>query len=277
MKVNIIIENKSYREGLIGQYGLSMLIESNNHSLLLDAGSDESAFLNYISMGYSPNTIDAIVVSHNHFDHIGGIPYFLNHCNSKVYISEAANGKYYTKSFFHRRHLVSRTDIIENAIERFEFVKDQIKLFENIYICRIDEPDPFYLCKDKRLKRETNGKLELDNFEHEVYVAVIENNECKILSSCSHNGIINIINDTKKRFNNIPITTFIGGMHMRGRKSNTLNCSLEHVKNLIDAVEKSGIKTIFTGHCTGFKAYDLLRKTENVRIEYFSTGDCFEA
>jgi len=274
MKVTVIIENKTYKENLLEQYGLSLLIETNGSIVLMDAGSDESAYTNFNHLGFSAENINAIVISHNHFDHFGGAPFFIENCSSKVYISCEADNDYYTKSLLHRRKMVSRTDVIRKYFNRFEFVEDQIEVLPGVYVCRIKEPNRDFFCKDHRLKSMKNNKLISDDFSHEVYLAVIEGESCKIVSSCSHNGIVNIINDATRRFPEFSLDAFVGGLHMRGRKSKTLNCSKKQAEQVFSIVENSTLKKIYTGHCTGKKAYNLL-KNYNIETQYFSTGDSF--
>lgn len=275
MKVTVIIENKSYRENLLCQYGLSLFVETVGGTVLLDAGSDESAFLNFNNLGLSAIDIDAIVISHNHFDHFGGAPFFIENSNATVYISSAANNEYCVKSFLRRRQIVSRTEIIKKYPNRFHFVDNQTEILPGVYVCRIQNADKKFFCKDRRLKQIDEKGLLQDDFSHEVYLSVIEDGKCKILSSCSHNGIVNIISDAKHRFPDYPCTAFVGGLHMRGRKSNSINCTQKYADLVFSAVETVGTSTVYTGHCTGKKAYRLLRSHSRIDAHYFSTGDTF--
>ena len=275
MKIITIIENKSKRETLIAQYGLSLLVEANGKRILVDVGQDEATYTNFLALNLDPSTIDAIVLSHNHFDHVGGLHSFLEVTgNAPVYASHAAdNTELYTKKPFRKKKLASRNELLAECGDRLVRVNDQAEIFDGIYACTIKSPDPDFACKDKKLKKKLpTGRLGADTFEHEIYLAIIENNTLSIISSCSHNGIVNIINDAQARFG-MPVSSFIGGLHTRGSSAKGLNCSRKYLDTVIDKLNELSLKSIYTCHCTGGKAYGIFRQGLKFKIKYFSTGD----
>lgn len=278
MKVTAIIENESYNPDILCQYGLSLFVETNGHGFVLDTGADDSALKNYNKIIKSTDKIDAIIISHNHSDHIGGLQYFVDATqdNIPIFISSAVDEVLYTKRFLKKKKLVSRNNLILNNKSRINFVEDKLQIFDNVYVCRIQNPDSQFLCKDKKLKQMQDGVLISDKFLHEIYVAVIEDGECKILSSCSHNGIVNIVNDAKRRFPESVVSCFIGGLHFRGKKKNQLNCKIDYMNKVFEKVNNFDIK-IFTCHCTGQKAFEIMKTISNSNPKYFSSGESFDA
>lgn len=277
MIISVVIENKSYIEEMNAHYGLSLLVETKANRFLVDCGQNEETFQNFNQLGYDVSDIDKIVISHNHFDHIKGLSAFLEKKESMQVVASAdANIPLYTKRWWIKRK-VSCNDFFETYGNNFVLVEDEYQLFDNVFVCRVKQPQKRYMCKDSKLKEldSVSGKLINDRFEHEVYIAVIEGDECKIISSCSHNGIVNIVNDAKRRFPNLRTTTFVGGLHLRGEHHNSLNCSKRLVKEMIEVAEDLGISTIRTGHCTGEKAYRIIKQSSKVDIEYFSAGVTF--
>ncbi|MBQ7308480.1 MAG: MBL fold metallo-hydrolase [Clostridia bacterium] len=73
-----------------GSKGNSTYIETQNTKILIDSGlSFRETCKRLCSIGVSANDIDAIFVTHEHGDHINGIPVFLKNCsNTKVYVHE---------------------------------------------------------------------------------------------------------------------------------------------------------------------------------------------
>ena len=121
-----------------------------------------------------------------------------------------------------------------------------------------------------------NGRLIPDDFRHEIYLAVIEDECVKIISPCSHNGIVNIIKDAQERFG-LPVLHFVGGLHLRGGSSRSLSCSRAHVKNIARKLRETSLEKLSTCHCTGKKAYAILKKelSDKIKLKYFHTGSRF--
>ena len=276
MKITALIENYSYKEGIAAQYGLSLLVQTGNSNILVDAGQNDMALNNFLALGYDPSIIDAIVISHNHFDHIGGLQSFLDATAEKappVYVSQGVGTDLYSKRLFSRKNLCSRNDLIEQNRHRVQFVSDALQILPNVFVCTVTNPDPDFVCKDRKLRMSSeSGRLIRDDFRHEVYLAILEADGLKIVSSCSHNGIVNIARDAADRFHQ-PVETFVGGLHLRGKHHDTLNCSRAHVKQLVKAINELSIPTIHTCHCTGILGYQLIEKDYLGKIYYFSSGD----
>lgn len=278
MRITALIENDTRNEEFVAQYGLSLFVETEHGNIVVDAGQDECALANFQALGYSENAIGAIFVSHNHYDHIGGLQSFIDATaknKTPVYASSAVGRDLYTKKFLRKRKLVSRNDLFTNNPDRFVFVDDQTEIFPSVYACRVANPQAEFACKDKKLKMlGQNGKLVPDDFSHEIYLAVIENDTVKIVSSCSHNGIVNIVEDAKSRFN-LPVSAFVGGLHFRGSSSRALNCSKKYAYKVFEKIETLDIGKICTCHCTGYPAYKMLKGAVSCPVRYFGTAEKF--
>ena len=65
---NMIAENKS----LFAEHGLSLLIEKDTHKLLFDCGQGAHTLANAHRLGRDLSSLDAVILSHNHYDHAAG-------------------------------------------------------------------------------------------------------------------------------------------------------------------------------------------------------------
>ena len=95
MTITILYDNEVYQEGLKSDWGFSCIIEKENSpKILFDTGANGSILLsNMKKLGIEPISIDEIFISHNHFDHIGGLSSFLNVNNKvKVYVPVSLRG-----------------------------------------------------------------------------------------------------------------------------------------------------------------------------------------
>ena len=79
MKITVIYDNRTVKAGLETGWGFSSLVETDDTPpLLFDTGADGIALLNNMKqLGIDPALIGAIVISHHHYDHTGGLPEIL--------------------------------------------------------------------------------------------------------------------------------------------------------------------------------------------------------
>jgi len=73
VRVTTLSENTAGRGNLLAEWGLSILVETEKTSVLLDTGSSISTAHNVDPLGIDLNKIDKIVLSHGHYDHTGGL------------------------------------------------------------------------------------------------------------------------------------------------------------------------------------------------------------
>ncbi len=79
MKLTILYDNTSLRNDLTADWGFACLIEKEDKQILFDTGAKGEILLSNMELlGVSPDSIDDVIVSHNHWDHVGGLPDFLS-------------------------------------------------------------------------------------------------------------------------------------------------------------------------------------------------------
>jgi len=88
MKITIIYDNTAYREDLKADWGFAALVETLDNTILFDTGTNGTILLsNMEKLGISPDEVQDIFISHDHFDHTGGLSAFLNeHNNVEIFI-----------------------------------------------------------------------------------------------------------------------------------------------------------------------------------------------
>jgi 7,8-dihydropterin-6-yl-methyl-4-(beta-D-ribofuranosyl)aminobenzene 5'-phosphate synthase len=92
MKLSIIYDNKAWEPGLQAEWGFACLLDLNDGSrLLFDTGGNGTILLdNMEKMGIEPRTISSVFISHTHWDHLGGLPTFLEcHREVAVYLPDS--------------------------------------------------------------------------------------------------------------------------------------------------------------------------------------------
>ncbi|WP_229064278.1 MBL fold metallo-hydrolase [Morganella morganii] len=73
LRITALLENTNTDPKLDSHPGLSLLLEDGETSLLFDTGADDTYIRNAQALGISLENIDAVVLSHGHYDHFGGL------------------------------------------------------------------------------------------------------------------------------------------------------------------------------------------------------------
>jgi 7,8-dihydropterin-6-yl-methyl-4-(beta-D-ribofuranosyl)aminobenzene 5'-phosphate synthase len=77
IRITLLAENTAQGEGIIGEHGLAVWIEIGGRHVLFDTGQGPALQHNAEAMGIDLSQTDAIVVSHGHYDHVGGLEWML--------------------------------------------------------------------------------------------------------------------------------------------------------------------------------------------------------
>ncbi len=90
MKIHILTNNTVRKRGLLAEHGLPLLIERKDGNILFDTGQSDVYCKNAEYMGLDLRKTNAIVLSHGHYDHGGGLPYFPTSGFPKIYAHPSA-------------------------------------------------------------------------------------------------------------------------------------------------------------------------------------------
>jgi len=104
-------------------------------------------------------------------------------------------------------------------------------------------------------------------------VVIDEKDGIIIISGCSHHGILNMVETAMDLFPGKNIKAVFGGFHLIGSPL------LKNMGESKDAVHEIGkklmeypIEKVYTCHCTGEKAYNILKEVMGDKLEYFTTS-----
>ena len=99
MKWTVLSDNRTFNDQLQTEHGLSVLLETEKHRILLDTGASDVFIRNAERLGVNLSTVDYVFISHGHSDHAGGLKHFMQiNDKAKIIVSpDAIKGKYYSK------------------------------------------------------------------------------------------------------------------------------------------------------------------------------------
>ena len=275
MKITVLTENTRLKHfDLIAEHGISLFIEKNGYKILFDTGgSHESAIKNASKLGIDLSKVDAVVISHGHDDHTGGLlKFFQINPKAEVYLKNEALGSYYSRRPEGEKYIGIDSKIPQKYSERLYFVDKTIEIAQDIFLVpniKKDFPIPY---SNHVLFKEMNGKLIKDDFKHELFMLIENNNDLTVFTGCGHNGIKNIINTAKEVFPGKKIITVIGGFHLQAGARTFEVAKKEEIEEIALWLKSEVTGQIYTGHCTGERGFRLMKLILKDKLKSIYTG-----
>ena len=251
MKIVTLVENSCKDETYGCEHGLSFYIETEQHKLFLVTGASDLFLSNARKLNIDLRQVDTVILSHGHYDHGGGILKFGEiNPHAKIYMQKNALDDYYHGE----RYIGIDKEIAQlpqvQLLDGDCVIDNELSLFSNI-TGRL-----FWPKSNLELKKQVGEREMQDDFSHEQCLVISQKEGNYLLSGCAHNGILNILDQYRKLYGGNPLAV-ISGFHMMKKTEYT-----EEERKVIEDTAKELKKTdtvFYTGHCTGRKAFELMK------------------
>lgn len=258
--------------GLIGEHGWSVLVEVRGRMILFDTGQGQGLINNSLKLNKDLSRVDALVLSHGHYDHASGIPQIASlkkslpiYCHPDVFIP-----RFWAKDGSRRFiGMIHRKNYLESIGCNFRFFTSFTEIFPGIYITGevprvtdFEPPDPHM-----EIEVEKDGKIivEQDPLRDDLSMVVDTPSGLVIILGCAHAGLINILHHVRSKLPNKKIHTVIGGTHLGFAKT-------EQLERTIKELDDFGIERLGASHCTGLANSARLFGKLKERFFYASVG-----
>lgn len=271
MKITVLSDNIAPSDSsLKGEWGLSFHIEENGKAYLLDTGASPLFSKNAEKLGIDLLAVDTGILSHAHYDHSDGMESFfrLNKA-ARFYISSNCADTCYGKRFIFSKYIGIKKGLTQKYADRIYRVKGSQRLSEGVHLICHTADNLGIIGKKAGLYRKTHKKLVPDDFDHEQSLVFETEKGLVIFNSCSHAGPENILREVESAFPERNIYAYFGGLHL-------YKSSEDEVRNMAETLKKSTLQLIVTGHCTGDKAYKILKEVLGDRLEQLYVGKVTE-
>jgi 7,8-dihydropterin-6-yl-methyl-4-(beta-D-ribofuranosyl)aminobenzene 5'-phosphate synthase len=277
MQVISLIENTGLldRKDLRTEHGLALFISSKDQRILFDTGISGNFYLNAQKLNVNTAKITLAVISHHHFDHGGGLATFLgaNH-QARVYLRDSNTEQFYLDIFgLIRRRIGLDETLFQLHPQRFVHVSEFSEITPDVFILTKINKRHTMPKGNRYLFSGTGSSKRLDDFEHEMILVIRQSTGLVVFTGCAHHGILNMLDAVLDHFPGQTIKAVFGGFHLIDLPLiNSMAGSKADVEELGQTILKYPIEKIYTGHCTGLKAYRILKKVLGAKLEYLATG-----
>lgn len=264
-KITIIVDNKSDND-ILGEWGLSVLVQYAGKNILLDAGASDLFLDNMKKLGIDVTDIDYAVLSHAHYDHANGLPSFLeNNKKAKLYVRDETAENCYSKKIIFRKYIGIPHKMLSKYSDRIEKISGDCKLTDGVWLVPHKTAGLDSIGKREMMFRKTSRGWKPDDFSHEQSLVLDTDKGLVILNSCSHGGAGNIINEVKATFPDKKVYGLIGGLHL-------FNKTDAEIREVAGKIRGTGVEYICTGHCTKDRAFGILKEELGDMVNQMKVG-----
>lgn len=274
MRLTTLIDNNASKNSLLfNEHGLSFYIEMDGKKILFDTGQSSHAIENAEQLNIDLDHLDYVILSHNHYDHGGGMKKLMEETSSSfnLIIGHSfflkkygqAEGKYkYLGNVFDEDDLHLKNISMKFLKEDMYSISEHVLLFSN-FNNKVDFEDPsekFYI--------QHNQRYEEDQFMDEIVMAIKLDQGLLVISGCAHTGIVNILETISKR-TKMPVYGVVGGTHL-------ISASEDRINKTIDYFKEKDVSLLGLSHCTGDRAMNMLKEAFKEKFVFNNTGNIIE-
>ena len=266
MRITVLTDNTPHGE-LMGEWGLSLYIESAGHTLLLDAGASGLFKENAEKLSLPLDKVEAAVLSHAHYDHGDGLSGFLKaNERAKLYVRAACAEDCYSCHGSLLPHYVGLAKGLLTAYgDRLVRVEGRKEIMPGVWLLPHTESGLESIGRKEKLYRRRGLLLRPDGFDHEQSMVLDTPKGLVILNSCCHGGADRVIREALAAFPGKKPRAILGGFHLFGRSDAEV---ASFARRLLD----TGVEAVYTGHCTGDRAMGILKEILGSRLHPFHAG-----
>jgi 7,8-dihydropterin-6-yl-methyl-4-(beta-D-ribofuranosyl)aminobenzene 5'-phosphate synthase len=271
------------RNTVVAEHGLSMLVKvhqgEESHSVLFDTGHTEIGVPhNLKELKIDISHIEAIVLSHGHMDHTGGLYPILKGLPKPMTLVVHPEA-------FHFPRLLQwpngRIDRFPNTLIREDLTNQGVKIMESKVPVSLANGTILVTGEIERktafekgfpiAKLIRDGKLVPDPIrDDQSLVVYLKERGLVVISGCAHSGIVNTVLYSRKITDIEPVYAILGGFHLTGPLFEPI------IGDTISALRELGPKVIVPMHCTGWKAIRLFSEAFPSAFILNSVGSRFE-
>ncbi len=249
-------------------YWLSLDYRGKKISILFDTGAYPGPIVENITrFGLDPHTIDYVILSHNHYDHTGGLLGVLEKIDHVVPVIAPSSLARTSINVGRRLRIINApyfpAKFLDEIIARKGYpllIDEPVKIADGVWTTGVfggcsGSNEAFFI---------DNGRLVPDMLCDEIALVIDLGEHGLVVTGCAHPGIDRIVEKASTIIGK-RIKYVLGGLHM-------VDLEEHRVRETTEKLMKHGVEKIYPGHCTGLEAEYILKKTYGENCQVLRVG-----
>lgn len=235
-----------------GEHGVAFLIETDDGRVLFDTGQSGTVLLHNLELlDVDPSTVDAVAISHGHYDHTGGLSVLLEHLEPTTLLyanPELFRARYSVRGGVRESVGVALTETELAAEISLQLHPEEQEIIPGIWTTGEIKERPEKEGGSNRHRMRKGHKVVQDRYLDDMALVLEVEGRGMLLCGCCHAGLLNTL-ARAERIVDHPIEVIAGGLHLTGASRE----ELEHIGQVLK--ERPALQRVYPNHCTGEAAF----------------------
>ena len=264
VKVTLLSTNLADGRGVVGEWGLSALVEVDGRCILFDTGRHpETVLRNAERLGIDLSCVTDVVLSHHHFDHTGGLITLQEEFRKRnptafqrVHVAQGIFLPRPSPAGDETNQMIETRERLEALGITFIEYSEPTEIFAGVWVTgpiQRTHPEKNYSGQAWVL---LDGELVEDFLPESQGLTIITPQGHIVLLGCGHAGVVNTLEHIQASIDGLPVHSVIGGLHIYAADEATLGWTA-------DKLVQIGVQHLIGAHCTGIEPLFRLRQAAN--------------